>query len=80
MKGVNFLLFIAFNTFSSTYVLLFYVILWALSEEASIHTVEMTALKQQKREDIRWVIYRLIEVNAGHREHQRKSPNTKSDI
>ena len=47
-------------------------------EEASIHTAEITAMKE--REDIRWVIYRLVELNAGHREQQRKSPNTKPDI
>ena len=29
----------------------------ALPEEASIHTAEITAMKDTKREDIRWVIY-----------------------
>ena len=41
-------------------------------EEASIHTIEMTAMKELKeREDIRWVIYKLVELNAGHREKQK---------
>ena len=44
----------------------------ALPEEASIHTIEMTAMKELKeREDIRWVIYKLVELNAGHREKQK---------
>ena len=53
----------------------------ALSEEASIHIAEMTAMKKIKeRDNIRWVIYTLVELNADHREQQRKSTNTKSDI
>ena len=37
----------------------------------------------QKREDMRWVIYtdyRLVQLNARHREQQKKPPNIKSDI
>ena len=31
---------------------------WTSSEEASIHTTKMKAMREiQKREDIRWVIY-----------------------
>ena len=36
-------------------------------EEASIHTAEMITMKEIKeREDIRWVIYTLVELNAVH--------------
>ena len=53
----------------------------AVPEGISIHTAEMTQMKKIKeREDIRWVIYILVELNAGHREQQRKSPNAKLDI
>ena len=42
-----------------------------LPEEVSSHTAEMTAIKTtikeiKEREDIRWVIYSLVELNAGH--------------
>ena len=46
-------------------------------EEASIHTPEMTAMKEKKeREDIRWVILSSMLTI----ENNRKSHNTKSDI
>ena len=49
-----------------------------LPEEASIHTAEMTAMKEIK--EYIYNIFRLLELNAGHREQQRNSPNTVSDI
>ena len=56
----------------------------ALPEEAFVYTAEMTAIKTalkeiKEGEDIRQVIFILVVLNAGHREQQRKSPNTKSD-
>ena len=55
----------------------------ALPEEASIHTTEMTAINERdkkKRGHKMGNIYILVELNANHLEHQKKSPNTKSDI
>ena len=49
----------------------------ALPEEATIHTAEMTAMKERGHK--MGNIYRLVEFNAGNQE-QQKSPNTKSDI
>ena len=47
-------------------------------EEASIHTAEMKAIKTamkevKERDNIRWVIYTLVEFNADHREQQKIS-------
>ena len=57
----------------------------SLPEEASIHKAEMTAIKIamkeiREREERRWVLYILSELNASYREQQRKSPNIKPDI
>ena len=53
----------------------------SLPEEASIHTAEMTAMKEIRgRVGMRWVIYRLSELNASYWEQQKKSPNIKPDI
>ena len=51
----------------------------AIPEEASIHTAEMKAMKEIKRKRGHRMdnISRLIEFNAGHREQQKKSTNTK---
>ena len=51
-----------------------------LPEESSIHTVEMTAIKEIKeRVDIKWIIYTDSSSMLAI-ENSRKSPNTKSDI
>ena len=53
----------------------------ALPEEASIHTAEMTPMKEIKEKGQKMGnIYRLVELNAGHREQQSKSLDTKSGI
>ena len=53
----------------------------ALLEQASIHTAEITAMREiQKRGHKMDNIYRLVELNARHQEQQGYPSNIKSDI
>ena len=52
-----------------------------LPEEASIHTAEMTAMKEIRvRDEMRWVIYTDSLSSMLAIENNRKSPNIKPDI